>query len=81
MRLCTADSQPPPRQSLLNRCLYAKNSSNDLLSTRLSGGCRVLGAKVFSKPLPSKVDESWRDSLMRVYKSGQQSIRVAVSGL
>jgi len=40
---------------------------------------RVLGAKVFSKP--NKVEaEGWRDSLYRVYKSGQQSMRVAVYG-
>ena len=39
----------------------------------------MLGAKVFSKP--NKVEaEGWRDSLYRVYKSGQQSMRVAVYG-
>jgi hypothetical protein len=41
--------------------------------------CRVLGAKVFSRPLVTKGDvETWKDSFYRVYKSGQQSVRVAV---
>lgn len=40
---------------------------------------RVLGAKVFSRPLVTKGDvETWKDSFYRVYKSGQQSVRVAV---
>ena len=40
---------------------------------------RVLGAKVFSRPNKAEA-EGWRDSLYRVYKSGQQSMRVAVYG-
>lgn len=41
--------------------------------------CRNLGQKVFSKPLTAEAD-SWRESLYRVYRSGQQSMRVAVYG-
>jgi hypothetical protein len=44
-----------------------------------AGYRRVLGAKVFSRPLVTKGDvETWKDSFYRVYKSGQQSVRVAV---
>jgi hypothetical protein len=47
--------------------------------SRRCGCLRVLGAKVFSRPLVTKGDvESWKDSFYRVYKSGQQSVRVAV---
>jgi hypothetical protein len=43
--------------------------------------CRNLGTQVFSRPLVQKDQvESWRESLYRVYKSGQQSMRVAVYG-
>ena len=43
--------------------------------------CRNLGTQVFSRPLVNKDQvESWRDSFYRVYKSGQQSMRVAVYG-
>lgn len=45
---------------------------------------RRLGQKVFSKAASEaksqKVDETWRESLYRVYKSGQQNMRVAVYG-
>ncbi|KAK9861855.1 hypothetical protein WJX84_002096 [Apatococcus fuscideae] len=42
---------------------------------------RTLGQRVFSKPLkPVEEKEGWRESLYRVYKSGQQSMRVAVYG-
>ncbi|KAL0020138.1 hypothetical protein WJX77_006173 [Trebouxia sp. C0004] len=42
---------------------------------------RNLGTQVFSRPLVQKDQvESWRESLYRVYKSGQQSMRVAVYG-
>ena len=34
---------------------------------------------MFSKPNKAEA-EGWRDSLYRVYKSGQQSMRVAVYG-
>ena len=41
-----------------------------------------LGRQVFSQPAPNSTQdkESWRDSLYRVYKSGQQHVRVAVYG-
>jgi hypothetical protein len=52
------------------RCIYISTSP---------GWLRVLGAKVFSRPLVTKGDvETWKDSFYRVYKSGQQSVRVAV---
>ncbi len=44
---------------------------------------RNLGQKVFSRPgaAAAKEEEAgWRDSLYRAYKSGQQSMRVAVYG-
>ena len=42
---------------------------------------RNLGTQVFSRPVINKDQvESWRESLYRVYKSGQQSMRVAVYG-
>ncbi|BDA47659.1 probable calcium-independent phospholipase A2-gamma at C-terminar half [Coccomyxa sp. Obi] len=44
---------------------------------------RNLGQKVFSRPGAAAVKEEeagWRDSLYRAYKSGQQSMRVAVYG-
>ena len=42
---------------------------------------RNLGTQVFSRPVVNKDQvESWRESLYRVYKSGQQSMRVAVYG-
>ena len=41
----------------------------------------MLGAQVFSAPEKKAPEaEGWRDSLYRVYKSGQQSMRVAVYG-
>lgn len=41
-----------------------------------------LGRQVFSQPAPNanQDKETWRDSLYRVYKSGQQHVRVAVYG-
>jgi hypothetical protein len=51
------------------------------LTPRALAPFRVLGAKVFSKPIASKDEkEGWRESLYRVYRSGQQSMRVAVYG-
>ena len=42
---------------------------------------RTLGQRVFSRPGQAvKEEDGWRDSLYRVYKSGQQSMRVAVYG-
>lgn len=42
---------------------------------------RNLGTQVFSRPVVNKDQvESWRESLYRVYRSGQQSMRVAVYG-
>lgn len=42
---------------------------------------RSLGQRVFIRPGgPAKDDDGWRDSLYRAYKSGQQSMRVAVYG-
>ncbi|KAK9820032.1 hypothetical protein WJX72_005289 [[Myrmecia] bisecta] len=42
---------------------------------------RTLGQKVFSQPNPKAQEaDSWRDSLYRAYKTGQQSMRVAVYG-
>lgn len=42
---------------------------------------RTLGQRVFSRPgQAAKEEDGWRDSLYRVYKSGQQSMRVAVYG-
>jgi hypothetical protein len=44
---------------------------------------RSLGQKVFSRPGAAAAKEEevgWRESLYRVYKSGQQSMRVAVYG-
>lgn len=45
--------------------------------------CRSLGQKVFSRPGTAAVKEEeagWKDSLYKFYKSGQQSMRVAVYG-
>ena len=43
--------------------------------------CRSLGQRVFIRPGGhAKDDDGWRDSLYRAYKSGQQSMRVAVYG-
>lgn len=41
--------------------------------------CRTLGQRVFLQPTV-KEEDGWRDSLYRAYKSGQQSMRVAVYG-
>lgn len=44
---------------------------------------RSLGQKVFSRPGTAAVKEEeagWKDSLYKFYKSGQQSMRVAVYG-
>ncbi len=42
---------------------------------------RTLGQRVFSRPLKSVEEkEGWRESMYRLYKSGQQSMRVAVYG-
>ena len=48
-------------------------------------GCRKLGQRVFSKPgagagAPAAEEPGWRESLYRVYKSGHQSMRVAIYG-
>lgn len=40
---------------------------------------RNLGQRVFMRP-SAKDDDGWRESLYRVYKSSQQSMRVAVYG-
>lgn len=41
---------------------------------------RTLGQRVFMRPGAAKEEDGWRESLYRVYKSGQQSMRVAVYG-
>ena len=37
-------------------------------------------SRAATDPKAQKVDESWRESLYRVYRSGQQNMRVAVYG-
>lgn len=67
----------------LSHCLSPVLPHNIFLS-KAEFECRRLGQKVFSRAATDaksqKVDETWRESLYRVYRSGQQNMRVAVYG-